>query len=363
MASLDEPFIVGNLRVPNRIVMAPMSRMKSPGGVPGREVADYYARRAANQVGLIITEGTYIGHAAASAYEDVPNFYGEQALAGWAQVARQVHEGGGKIIPQLWHTGLARTGTEPPADGPSGIGLDGTPAGNVMTYQDIDDTIAAFTEAAVSAERLGFDGIELHGAHGYLIDNFLWSATNRRTDRYGGDPASRARFGTEIVQAIRAVVSPGFPIFFRLSQWKINDYGARIAENPDELAQLLTPLAEAGVDAFHASTRRYWLPEFEGSELNLAGWSRKLTGKAAVTVGSVGLDQQYGDGGGFAQGFTQHSGLTGIEELVTRLERNEFDLVAVGRTLLANPDWAAKALRGQLAQTVPYDPSVLETLT
>lgn len=362
MASLDERFIVGDLMVPNRIVMAPMTRMKSPGGVPGQEVAEYYARRATNQVGLIITEGTYVNRAAAGAYENVPHFYGEQSLAGWAHVVQRVHQAGGKIIPQLWHTGLARTETEPPAEGPSGFGLDGTPTGKVMTQQDIDDTVAAFTEAAVTAERLGFDGIELHGAHGYLIDDFLWSATNRRTDRYGGDPASRARFGTEIVQAIRAAISPGFPIFFRLSQWKVNNYDARIAENPDELAQLLTPLADAGVDAFHASTRRYWLPEFDGSELNLAGWARKLSDKATVTVGSVGLDQQYGDGGGFAQGFTQQSGVTGIDDLVTRLERDEFDLVAVGRTLLSNPDWAAKALRGQLAQTVPYDPSVLETL-
>ncbi|MFF2960271.1 NADH:flavin oxidoreductase [Streptomyces sp. NPDC057963] len=361
MASLDEPFIVGDLMVPNRIVMAPMTRMKSPGGVPGQDVAEYYARRAANQVGLIITEGTYVNRAAAGAYDGVPHFYGERSLAGWAHVVRRVHEAGGKIIPQLWHTGVARTGTEPPAEGPSGLGLDGTPTGRAMTQQDIDDTVAAFAEAAVAAEQLGFDGIELHGAHGYLIDDFLWSGTNRRTDRYGGAPASRARFGAEIVQAVRAVVGPGFPVFFRLSQWKVNRYEARIAETPDELAQMLTPLADAGVDAFHASTRRYWLPEFDGSELNLAGWVRKLSGRATVTVGSVGLDQQYGVGD-FAQGFTQRAGLTGIDELVARLERNEFDLVAVGRTLLANPDWAAKALRGDLAQTVPYDPAVLKTL-
>ncbi|MFJ2867946.1 NADH:flavin oxidoreductase [Kitasatospora sp. NPDC087314] len=361
MASLDEPFVVGDLTVPNRIVMAPMTRMKSPGGVPGQEVAEYYARRAAHQVGLIITEGTYVGRAAARAYDDVPRFHGEQALAGWARVVERVHQAGGRIIPQLWHTGVVRAGTEPPTEGPSGLGLDGAPAGRAMTQRDIDDTVAAFTEAAVTAERLGFDGVELHGAHGYLIDDFLWSTTNRRTDRYGGDPASRARFGAEIVQAIRAAVSPGFPVFFRFSQWKVNHYGARIAESPEELEQLLTPLADAGVDVFHASTRRYWLPEFEGSELNLAGWTRKLSGKAVVTVGSVGLDRQFGEGQ-FAQGYTGQAGVTGIGELVARLERDEFDLVAVGRTLLANPDWAAKALRGELAGTVPYDPAVLATL-
>lgn len=361
MAGLGEPFVVGNLTVVNRIVMAPMTRMLSPGGVPGRDVAEYYARRAAHQVGLIITEGTYVDRAAAGAYDDVPHFHGERALDGWAHVVRRVHRAGGKIIPQLWHTGVVRAAAEPPAEGPSGLGLDGVPTGRAMTQRDIDDTVAAFAEAAARAEQLGFDGVELHGAHGYLIDAFLWSGTNRRTDRYGGDPASRARFAAEIVQAVRAAVAPGFPVFFRLSQWKVNQYEARIAENPDELAQLLTPLADAGVDAFHASTRRYWLPEFDGSGLNLAGWVRKLTGKATVTVGSVGLDRQYGEGE-FAQGYTRRAGRTGIEELLARLERDEFDLVAVGRTLLANPDWAAKALRGELSLTVPYDPAVLRTL-
>ncbi|MFJ4966517.1 NADH oxidase [Streptomyces sp. ADI96-02] len=361
MASLDEPFTVGELTVPNRIVMAPMTRTASPGGVPGPDVAEYYARRAAHHVGLIITEGTYIGHPTAAAYDDVPDFHGERALAGWSHVVRRVHAAGGRIIPQLWHTGAARTATDPPAESPSGIGLDGARAGRAMTHQDIDDAVAAFAEGAATAERLGFDGVELHGAHGYLIDDFLWTRTNRRTDGYGGDPDSRARFAVEVVRAVRGAVSPGFPVFFRFSQWKLGDYGARTAESPDELGRLLTPLAEAGVDVFHASTRRYWLPEFDDSALNLAGWIRKLTGRSTVTVGSVGMDRQYGEGD-FTQGFTGPSDVTGIDELVARLERDEFDLVAVGRSLLANPDWAALALRGELDRAVPYDPSVLRTL-
>ncbi|WP_316528035.1 NADH:flavin oxidoreductase [Kitasatospora brasiliensis] len=361
MAGLAEPFTVGGLTVPNRIVMAPMTRMQSPGGVPGPDVAEYYARRAAHRVGLIVTEGTYIDRAAAVAYDGVPHFHGEVALEGWARVVARVHAAGGRIIPQLWHTGVQRPGTEPPAEGPSGIGLDGGPAGRAMSRQDIDDTVASFARGAADAKRLGFDGVELHGAHGYLIDDFLWSGTNRRADRYGGDPASRARFAVEVVQAVRAAVGPRFPVFFRFSQWKVNQYEARIAESPDELEQLLTPLADAGVDVFHASTRRYWQPEFEGSALNLAGWARKLTGKPTVTVGSVGLDRQYGEGE-FAQGFTRASGVTGIEDLVERLERDEFDLVAVGRPLLANPDWAARALGGELAGAVPYDPAVLAKL-
>ncbi|MEV0248747.1 NADH:flavin oxidoreductase [Nocardia sp. NPDC050712] len=355
---LDRPFTVGDLTVANRIAMAPMTRNMSPGGVPGSDVAEYYARRAANNVGLIITEGTYINRTAAAAYDNVPHFYGEQSLAGWAQVAEQVHLAGGRIIPQLWHTGVARTATEPPADSPSGVGLAGESAGKAMTQADIDDTVAAFAEGAAAAERLGFDGAELHGAHGYLIDSFLWSGTNQRTDGYGGDPASRARFAVEIVEAVRAAVSPGFPIFFRLSQWKSGNYEAKLAENPGELEQILAPLVAAGVDAFHASTRRYWLSEFEGSDLNLAGWVKKLTGKPTVTVGSVGLDQEFVG----AAGWQKQAAVAGIDQLLDRLERDEFDLIAVGRALLANPDWVTKALQGRLDETIAFDRGVLKSL-
>lgn len=137
------------------------------------------------------------------------------------------------------------------------------------------------------------DGVELHGAHGYLLDQFLWAGTNRRTDAYGGDPVARTKFAAEIVAAVRETVSPDFPVIFRYSQWKQEAYDARLAQTPEELDAILTPLAAAGVDAFHASTRRYWLPEFEGSDLNLAGWTKKLTGRPTITVGSVGLDGDF----------------------------------------------------------------------
>jgi 2,4-dienoyl-CoA reductase-like NADH-dependent reductase (Old Yellow Enzyme family) len=245
-----------------------------------------------------------------------------------------------------------------PAIGPSGIRLDGTEgAGKAMTQQDLDDVVAAFAESAAAAERIGFDGVELHGAHGYLIDQFLWSGTNRRADGYGGDPVARTRFGAEIVAAVRAAVSPGFPVLFRFSQWKSDNYDARLAATPAELDALLAPLAEAGVDAFHASTRRYWLPEFDGSDLNLAGWTRKLTGKPVITVGSVGLD------GDFIRGFQGESAaVKGIDDLLDRLEQGEFDLVAVGRALLQDPEWAAKVLAGRFGELAAYDPAALGSL-
>ncbi|MGV9818663.1 NADH:flavin oxidoreductase [Nocardia xishanensis] len=361
---LSRPVTLNGLTVPNRIVMAPMTRMFSPGGVPGENVQSYYARRAAAGVGLIVTEGTYVGHESAGQSNRVPRFHGEEQLAGWAKVAEAVHEAGGKIVPQLWHIGMVRNQGEPPyadapAVGPSGIRVDGTEGtGKAMTRGDLDDVIGAFAEAAAAAERIGFDGVELHGAHGYLIDQFLWAGTNRRTDAYGGDPVARTKFAAEIVAAVRESVSPEFPVIFRYSQWKQEAYDARLAETPEELEAILTPLAAAGVDVFHASTRRYWLPEFEGSDLNLAGWTKKLTGRPTITVGSVGLD------GDFIRAFAgEGAPVNGLDNLLDRLERDEFDLVAVGRALLQDPQWAEKVLAGRIEELKPYDGTALKTLS
>ncbi|MEU6069072.1 NADH:flavin oxidoreductase [Streptomyces sp. NPDC047082] len=356
---LSRPVSINGLTVPNRIAMAPMTRQFSPGGIPGEDVASYYSRRAAAGVGLIVTEGTYVGHDSAGQSSRVPRFHGEEQLAGWAKVAEAVHAAGGTIVPQLWHIGMVREQGQPPyadapAVGPSGLRIGATEAtGRAMDRTDLDAVVGAFAEAAAAAERIGFDGVELHGAHGYLIDQFLWAGTNRRTDAYGGDPVARTRFAAEIIAAVREAVSPEFPVIFRYSQWKQEAYDARLAETPEELEAILTPLAAAGVDAFHASTRRYWLPEFEGSDLNLAGWTKKLTGKAAVTVGSVGLD------GDFIRGFMGE----GIDDLLDRLERDEFDLVAVGRALLQDPEWAAKVLAGRFDELAPYDAAALKTLS
>ncbi|MEU8749995.1 NADH:flavin oxidoreductase [Streptomyces chartreusis] len=361
---LARPTAINGLTVPNRIVMAPMTRMFSPGGVPGADVESYYSRRAAAGVGLIVTEGTYVGHESAGQSDRVPRFHGEEQLAGWAKVADAVHAAGGTIVPQLWHIGMVREQGQPPyaeapAVGPSGLRIGADVAtGKAMTRRDLDDVIGAFAEAAADAERIGFDGVEIHGAHGYLVDQFLWEGTNRRTDAYGGDPVARAAFGAEIVAAVRERVSPDFPVIFRYSQWKQEAYDARLAETPEELEAILTPLAVAGVDAFHASTRRYWIPEFDGSDLNLAGWTKKLTGKPTISVGSVGLD------GEFLGAFVgQGSGVKGIDDLLDRLESEEFDFVAVGRALLQDPEWAAKVLDGRFGELAPYDAASLKTLS
>ncbi|SDM68021.1 2,4-dienoyl-CoA reductase [Streptomyces sp. cf386] len=361
---LSRPTVINGLTVPNRIAMAPMTRMFSPGGIPGEDVRSYYARRAAAGVGLIVTEGTYVGHESAGQSDRVPRFHGAEQLEGWGKVAEAVHAAGGTIVPQLWHIGMVREQGQPPvadapAVGPSGLRIGATEAtGKAMTRQDLDDVIGAFAEAAAAAERIGFDGVEIHGAHGYLVDQFLWEGTNRRTDAYGGDPVARTQFGAEIVAAVRESVSSSFPVIFRYSQWKQEAYDARLAETPEELEAILTPLAAAGVDAFHASTRRYWIPEFDGSDLNLAGWTKKLTGKPTITVGSVGLD------GDFIRAFVgEGSAVKGFDDLLDALEREEYDMVAVGRALLQDPEWAAKVLSGRVDELAAYDAAALKTLS
>jgi 2,4-dienoyl-CoA reductase-like NADH-dependent reductase (Old Yellow Enzyme family) len=341
--SLFQPFYLGSLSLENRIVMAPMTRNFSPNdNIPGDNVVDYYRRRAEGGVGLIITEGTCVGHIGASGYPGVPYFHGEARLAGWKKVVEAVHAAGGKIAPQLWHVGAVRkSGTMPEGDvpgyGPSGMNVPGKVNRHVMTQQDIDDVVEAFVQAAMDAKEMGFDAVELHGAHGYLIDQFFWEGTNQRDDQYSGSIENRGRFAVEIITAVRAAVGSEFPIILRWSQWKQQDYTARLAITPEELARFLMPLSDAGVDIFDCSQRRFWEAEFEGSDLNLAGWTQRITGKPSITVGSVGLDADFTPKPG--EMTFREADPASLDTLLHRLDNQEFDLVAVGRALIANPNW------------------------
>ncbi len=362
--ALFEPFRLGNLELPTRVVMAPMTRSFSPGGVPNSKVIEYYRRRAAAGVGLIITEGTTVNHPAANGFPNVPRFYGEDALAGWKKVVDAVHAEGGRIVPQLWHVGNVRKlGTEPDGDvpgyGPMEKLKDGKEVVHGMTQADIDNVIAAFAQAARDAQSIGMDGVEIHGAHGYLVDQFFWEGSNQRTDGYGGSLANRSRFAIELIKAVRAAVGPDFPIILRFSQWKQQDYSARLVLTPEALGEFLQPLSDAGVDIFHCSTRRFWEPEFDGSDLNLAGWTRQLTGKPTITVGSVGLDGEFLQ---FMVNTDKVAKPADLGALLTRLNNQEFDLVAVGRALLVDPDWAVKVRDGHQEDILPFSREALMSL-
>lgn len=366
-APLFRPLTVRGLELPNRVVMAPMTRSMSPGGVPGDDVRAYYARRAAADVGLILSEGTTTRRPAASNDPDVPNFHTPEALAGWRGVIDAVHAAGGRMGPQLWHVGMLRkpgTGPHPdaPSDSPSGLTHKGKAVLPQPTEEEVQDMAAAYADAARSAAELGFDCVELHGAHGYLIDQFFWGVMNHRTDRFGGqDAVGRTAFAAEVVRLTREAVGD-LPISFRWSQWKQQLFEEKLTKTPDELETFLAPLVEAGVDIIHASTRRFWEPEFpevDGERgLNLAGWCKKLSGLPTITVGSVGLKTD------FVRALRRGEGAeaASLDELLRRLDRDEFDLVAVGRALLQDPGWASKVKAGRLDELADFDPVALETL-
>ena len=368
MSAIDclfDPFSLKSLSTENRVVMAPMTRNHSPNNIPSEASAAYYGRRAAGGVGLIITEGTCPNHIAANGYPDVPYFYGEERLAGWKAVVDAVHAEGGKIAPQLWHCGgMRKRGVMPEGnvDGytPSGMNVPGKVTRHVMNQQDIDDVVRAFAEGARDAQRLGFDAVEIHGAHGYLIDQFFWEGTNQRADGYGGSMAARSRFAAGVIEACRAEVGPDFPIILRWSQWKQQDFTARLAPTPQLLEAFLQPLIDAGVDAFHCSQRRFWEPEFDDSDMNLAGWVKKLTGMPTITVGSVSLDQDFVSQPSEGDGATSEP--ASIDRLLEMMDRGDFDLVAVGRALIANPDWPKVVRSGDVAGLQPYNKDLLAEL-
>jgi 2,4-dienoyl-CoA reductase-like NADH-dependent reductase (Old Yellow Enzyme family) len=373
------PLSVRGVTLRNRIVMSPMTRTASPGGIPSEPMDAYYRRRAEHGVGLIISEGIGIDHATALGIGslgegNMPELHGEHALARWREIVAGVHQAGGIFFPQLWHQGVIRThntGPHPDQMSSRPSGLWG-PKGRFttapqpyldqmlvptkpMTDEDIVDVIASFARSAGNARTVGFDGIAIHGAHGYLADSFFWHETNYREDRWGGRTLKeRARFGAEVVKAIRAEVGD-LPIMFRFSQWKTQDYDGRLAQTPAELDELLGVLVDAGVDIFDASTRYYHHAAFESSPLTLAGWARKLTGLPTMAVGGIGLQDE------LKNSFVGEVGVVNnVPDVEQRIEAGEFDLVGVGRSLLADPAWAEKVRAGEPLQ--PFHPRVLANI-
>jgi 2,4-dienoyl-CoA reductase-like NADH-dependent reductase (Old Yellow Enzyme family) len=361
LAPLQTPFTCKSLDVSNRFCMAPMSRYFAPGGKLSAEGVEYYRCRAAAGVGTIITEGTGVAIDHSVAADTIPMFDGTDPLTAWKDAVDAVHAEGGAFVPQLWHVGGCMDFNFPdaphaPLVSPSGFAGPDVPGGRAMSEQDIAETVAAFARSARAAKAIGCDAIELHGAHGYIFDQFFWDRTNLRDDRYGGpDIADRTAFAAEVVRACRDAVGQDFAIIFRVSQWKTYDYDVKLGRDPDELFRWLDPLAQAGVDIFHASQRRFWEPEFEGDPKNLAGWVNQVTGRPVITVGSVGMDRDLMQD--FVEGISSPL-LNRLQDLVAMFERGEFDLVALGRVLLADPDWVQKIESGRIDDLTPYDRSV-----
>lgn len=341
--SLFTPFIHRKLHLPTRLVMAPVPRLFAQNGIPTAEMLQYYRRRAVNMLGLIITEPVAVNDPAAASDSGMAQFYGGAALRAWKGICRAVHATSCRIVPQLNHVGMLRPASgdlpnpEAPAIGPSGI-IPGNleQRGEPMSRERIGAVIEAFASAAVAARQIGFDGVEINGAHACLVEQFLRPETNRRNDEFGGDTVRRGRFAVQIIQAVRKAVGRSFPIIFRFSQFGSGVWKTPLVSSPAELEELLQPLCDAGVDIFACDGIDS--PAFRGSALNPAGWTRLLTRRPVIASGGVGLPGR------------------GVAPIIARLQAQEFDLVAVGRALLADAEWGSKVRLAREEEIFPFSP-------
>jgi 2,4-dienoyl-CoA reductase-like NADH-dependent reductase (Old Yellow Enzyme family) len=323
---------LAGLTLPNRFAVAPMTRVSAtPAGCATARMTEDYAEFALGGFGMVITEGTYPDTRYSQGYLNQPGLATAEQAEAWGPVVDAVHTAGGRLVAQLMHAGALSQGNRHRADtaGPSAVrprgrmmpeygGAGEWPMPRAMSTADIDAAVRGFVEAAARARRVGFDGVELHGANGYLIDQFLTDYTNRRTDRYGGSVAVRVRVAAEVVGAVRAEVGPDYPVGIRLSQTKVNDFGYRWAGGSCDAETIFTAVAEAGAGYLHiASEGRDWLQtaQLDGG-VTITGLARRVTGLPVIANGGM------------------HD-----PDLAARvLEDGHADLLSLARGALANPD-------------------------
>jgi len=367
LSVLFTPLAIKRLKLRNRFVMPGMQRGFMNDGAPTPKMIEYMRRCAVGGAGLIISESTSPDHPSAY-WQPVMGRMEHATLGEWKQVADVVHSGGAAFLLQLWHPGAMRKVAPGhplaacPALSPSGLIQADRPNGRAMTREDLEELKAAYVRAAERAREIGADGVEVHSAHGYLLDQFLWAETNRREDEYGGATlAERARYAAEIVAAIRRTVGTEFVISYRFSQFKEVDYGAAVATGPQDLGGMLSLLRAAGVDLFNASSRRFFKPEWPDSahpDFTIAEWTRALTDAPVMTCGSVGLNVEM-----FANLFDgEEPSELCIERdlafLAERVRRGTIDLVGVGRMHIANNDFVDKVRAGNLQELALFNKSI-----
>jgi len=336
MSNLFESVTAGDLKLANRIVMAPLTRNRSPKAVPLPITATYYAQRAS--AGLLITEATAISHQG-QGYADVPGLYAPEQLAGWRRVTDAVHAKGGKIVVQLWHVGrISHTSLQPDnrapvapsavqansktylidADGKGSFAPTSTP--RALALDELPGIVADYRRAARAAIDAGFDGVELHAANGYLIDQFLRNGSNKRTDAYGGSIENRARLLFEVLDALTAEIGAG-RVGIRLSPvTPANDAS-------DDQPQPLFDYVSARLGAYGLS----YVHVIEGA----TGGPRDFQ-QGAAPFDYARFKQAYRDAGGKGA-WMVNNGYDGklAEQVVAS---GEADLVAFGKAYIANPD-------------------------
>lgn len=344
MPSLFDPIQVGALALANRIAMAPLTRNRSPGAVPQAITATYYAQRAS--AGLLISEGTAISHQA-QGYADVPGLYAPEQIKGWQAVTAAVHAAGGKIVTQLWHVGRVSHTSLQPGQGapvaPSAIAAqtktvllqDGvarfvpTSDPRALALDELPGIVADYRRAARAALDAGFDGVEIHAANGYLLDQFLKTGANQRTDAYGGSIENRARLLLEVTAAVCADIG-GDRTGIRLSP--VTPANDIVDADPQPLfAHVLRQLAPLGLAFVHV---------IEGS----TGGPRELPERPFDYAAAKAA---YRDAGG--QGaWMVNNGYT--RDMADAAVAAGADLVSFGRPFIANPDLVAR-----LRQNGPYN--------
>jgi N-ethylmaleimide reductase len=350
MTSLFDPLKIGDIQLANRIVMAPLTRNRSPGAVPNTLNAAYYEQRAG--AGLLITEATAISHQG-QGYADVPGLYKPEALEGWKQVTDAVHKAGGKIVVQMWHVGRISHDTLQPGGGkpvaPSAIrarsktylvNADGTGSfaetsePRALERDELPGIVKDYRRAARAAVDAGFDGVEIHAANGYLIDQFLRSGSNHRTDEYGGSIENRARLLFEVVDAITGEIGAGRTAIRISPVTPAND-----AFDPDPqplFTYVVEGLAKYGLAYIHviegatggARDHQQGDKPFDYAALRAA--YRAAGGKAAWMVNN-GYDR---------------------ELAIEAVESGKADLVAFGKLFIANPDLVER-LKNDTVLNVP----------
>jgi len=292
------PFKLNSFTLENRIGVAPMTRMSSPGdGIPRKDVLDFLVRRAENDAAIVYTEAIVTDYESAQGYPGQARLITQRQIEAWKPVVEAIRKEGAVSIMQMFHCGRMAWPEINPANrviAPSAVSpkqknpLTGEayPVPDEMSIFDIEHVITGFVETARGAIAAGFDGIEVHGAHGYLISNFLSLYSNRRTDEYGGSVENRYRFAHEIIQAVRQVVPPDRLLTFRISNWGVADPEVSLFEDKPEWQQIIKMLSKEPIDAISVSTYDYSAKVF-GTDQTMARITREATDLPLMICGKI----------------------------------------------------------------------------
>jgi 2,4-dienoyl-CoA reductase-like NADH-dependent reductase (Old Yellow Enzyme family) len=343
-----KPQRIGAIDLRNRLAVAPMTRVSaSPDGTPTDEMSDYYRDFARGGFGVVITEGTYTDTTHSQGYLNQPGLATDAHVAGWRSVVDAVHAEGVPVIAQLMHAGALSQGNShgvgtiaPSPVAPRGAQLEeygGSgrwPTPREMNHDDIDCVVGGFVDAAVRARSAGFDGVEVHAANGYLLDQFLTDYTNARDDEFGGTMANRIRLTARIVAGIRDRLGRDFLLGVRVSQTKVNDFTYRWPGGVADAEVVFAALAEAGADYLHiASEGRDFIDTARLSDgRTITALAREVSGLPVMANG----------------------GMHDLDQTGSVLDGGHADLVSIGRGALANPDLPARLLAGSNLETFDH---------